>query len=156
MITIALAVDEDVRWSVIVPKSEEDVIPLSRLRIASGPVVGGVGTVSLKSDVVIDLAKQPDRMQTIQLLKGVYLITTGASLRFEKLKQVRVYINGGKDPWPPPPPPAPQGTDLSMHREVYEQGFDNVLIQAGGGSAWIEVKSLELPVAAAPVEDKRG
>ncbi len=145
MITIALAVDEDVRWNVIVPESDEKSLTLFRLRIASG--------VSLVSEGMLDLAMEPDRVQTIDLVKGVYLINTAMGLRFEVLKQVRVHLAGGKDPWPPPP--APQGTDLAMFRDVYERGFNDAVISAGGESSrWVEIKPLKPPMVATPVEGK--
>ena len=142
MITIALAVDEDVRWSVIVPTSSEKNTPLQRLYIKTEQ---GAGSETLETEKVADLAEQFDRVQSHDLAKGVYFITTDASLRYEDLKQVRVYVHGGKDPWPPPPPPAPQGTDLEKYSAVYKQGIDKVLVTAGDSSRWIEVKSLALP-----------
>lgn len=150
---IALAVDADVHWNVVVPElKENEMFQLLPLKIESNEF----GVLALASEKPKDLDGKANQVQSLDLKKGVYLIVTPKGLQYERVGQVRVYIQGGKDPWPPPVPPAPQGTDLAEHKELYETQFSSVLIAAPvGGPRWIEVKEHWKPVVA-PVEGRHG
>lgn len=149
---IVLAVDEDVHWNVVVPEPKEKPVQLYRLKIKHDEL----GILALDSEQPVGLGGEVNQVQSLDLKKGVYLIVTSKGLQYERVGQVRFYIQGGKDPWPPPVPPAPQGTDLAEHKELYETQFSSVLIAAPvGGPRWIEVKEHWKPVVA-PVEGRHG
>lgn len=149
---IALAVDEDVRWNVVVPElNEKEKAPLLRLKIKNDE--RGVSALDIENTA--DLAGKANQVQSLDLKKGIYLIAMSKGLQYEEAKQVRVSIHGGKDPWPVPPPPAPQGTDLAEHKAVYEEQFDKVLIKASeGGPRWIEVMARWKPIVV-PLDSRR-